>query len=209
MAISTYADLQTAIGNWLARPDDPTIAAIIPDWIALCELRLNRELRVRAMEERATASVSGTYLALPVGFLAMRNVQLNTNPVTSLDLVSPEFIDRVTAGSSTGRPRLYAVVNDEIQLAPAPDGPYTAEMVYWKKLEALSPTATTNSLLTNAPDVYLFGALAEAAAYLGDDQHLPQWDGRYQNAVRQLQESDDAGKWSGTAPQSRFVGTTP
>ena len=209
MAISTYADLQTAIGNWLARPGDPTIAAIIPDWIALCELRVNRELRVRAMEERATATVTGAYLALPAGFLAMRNIQLNTNPVTALDLVSAEFIDRVAAGSIAGLPRLYAIVNDEIQLAPAPSGPYTVEMVYWKKLEALSPTTSSNWLLTNAPDVYLFGALAEAAAYLGDDQHLPQWDGRYQAAVRRLQETDDAGKWSGAAPQSRFVGATP
>ncbi|MGH6928466.1 MAG: phage adaptor protein [Dongiaceae bacterium] len=209
MAIATYAELQTAIGNWLARPGDPTIAAIVPDWIALCELRINRGLRVRAMEERATATVAGAYLALPEGFLAMRNFQLNTNPVTALDLVSAEFIDRAAAGSATGRPRLYAIVNDEIQLAPAPDGPYTAEMAYWKKLEALSPTTSTNWLLTNAPDVYLFGALAEAAAYLGDDQHLAQWDGRYQAAIRQLQESDDAGRWSGATPQSRFVGATP
>jgi len=35
MAISTYAELQTAIGNWLGRPGDATIAAIIPDWIAV------------------------------------------------------------------------------------------------------------------------------------------------------------------------------
>lgn len=209
MAISTYADLQTAIANWLGRPGDPTIAAIIPDWIALCELRINRELRVRAMEERATATVGGAYLALPAGFLAMRNFQLNTNPVSALDLVAPEFIDRVAAGSVAGRPRLYAIVNDEIQLSPAPDGPYTAEMVYWKKLDALSPETGTNWLLANAPDVYLFGALAEAAAYLGDDQHLPQWDGRYQAAIGRLQESDDAGRWSGAAPVVRHVGSNP
>src|SRR5215471_1378746 len=104
MAIATYAELQTAIGNWLGRPGDTTIAAIIRDWITLCELRLNRELRLRAMEERATASVNGRYAALPAGYLAMRNLQLNTNPVTALDMVSPELIDRIVAGSTTGRP---------------------------------------------------------------------------------------------------------
>jgi hypothetical protein len=209
MAIATYAELQTAIGNWLGRPGDATIAAIIPDWITLCELRLNRELRLRAMEDRATATVSGPYAALPAGFLAMRNFQLNTDPVTALDMVSPELIDRVIAGSATGRPRLYAIVNDEIQLAPAPDGSYTAEMVYWKKLDALSPIVTTNWLLANAPDLYLFGSLTEAAAYLGDDQHLEQWEARYQAAVRRLQDADDAGKWSGATPTVRHPGSNP
>lgn len=209
MAISTHAELQTAIGNWLGRPGDPLIAAIIPDWIALCELRANRELRIRAMEERATAVANGPYLALPPGFLAMRNLQLNTNPVTALDMVSPELIDRVAAGSAAGRPRLYAVVNDEIQLAPAPDGAYTAEMIYWKKLDSLSSTIPTNWLLANAPDIYLFGSLVEAAAYLGDDAHLGAWDARYQSAVARLQAADDAGTWSGATPVIRSAGSNP
>lgn len=209
MAISTYAELQTAIGNWLGRPGDSTITGIIPDWIALAEVRVNRELRIRAMEERATATISGPYAALPNDFLAMRNFQLNTNPVTSMDLVSPELIDRIVAGSGAGRPRLYAIVNDEIQLAPAPDGPYPAEMVYWKKFEALLPTAPSNWLLANAPDVYLFGSLVEAAGYLGDDQHLQQWEARYQAAIRSLQDSDDTGKWSGATPVTRHAGSNP
>src|SRR5215470_15376528 len=207
MAIATYAELQTAIGNWLGRPGDATIAAVIPDWITLCELRLNRELRLRAMEERAIATVSGRYTALPAGFLAMRNFQLNTDPITALDMVSPELIDRVAAGSAVGRPRLYAILNDEIQLAPAPDGSYAAEMTYWKKLDALSPIVTTNWLLANAPDLYLFGSLVEAAAYLGDDQHLEQWEARYQAAAQRLQAADDAGKWSGATPIIRYAGS--
>lgn len=209
MAIATYAELQTAIGNWLGRPGDATIAAIIPDWIMLCELRLNRELRLRSMEDRATATINGPYAALPAGFLAMRNIQLNTDPITALDMAPPELIDRISAGSTTGRPRLYAIVNDEIHLAPEPDGSYTAEMVYWKKLDALSPIVTTNWLLANAPDLYLFGSLTEAAAYLGDDQHLEQWEARYQTAVRRLQDADDAGKWSGATPVVCQAGSNP
>jgi len=209
MAISTYAELQTAIGNWLGRPGDPLIAAIIPDWIALCEIRFNRELRIRAMEDRATATVDAAFVGLPTGFLAMRNLRLNTNPVAALDLVSPELIDRVAAGSAAGRPRLYAVVNDEIQLAPAPDAAYTAEMVYWKKFDPLSATTPTNRLLADAPDIYLFGALVEAAAYLGDDAHQGAWEARYQSAVRRLQDADDAGKWSGAAPLVRNSGSNP
>jgi hypothetical protein len=209
MAITTYAELQTAIGNWLGRPGDALIAPVVPDWIALCELRANRELRLRAMEDRVTATVSTPFVALPAGFLAMRNFQLNTDPVTSLDLVSPELIDRVAAGSQTGRPRMFAIAGGELQLAPAPDGNYAAEMVYWKRFDALSPTSSVNWLLANAPDVYLFGALAEAAAYLGDDEHFAPWDARYQFAVRRLQDADDSGTWSGSTPMVRNAGSNP
>jgi hypothetical protein len=72
-------------------------------------------------------------------------------------------------------------------------------MIYWKRFDTLSGTTTSNWLLANAPDVYLFGALAEAAAYLGDDTHWPQWEQRYQMAVQRLQSADDRSRWSGSA----------
>ncbi|MGH6933670.1 MAG: phage adaptor protein [Dongiaceae bacterium] len=207
MAITTYAELQTAIGNWLGRPADPVIAPIIPDWIALTEARYNRELRLRAMEARATANVSSQYLALPTEFLELRNIQLNTDPRTSLEYLEPKAIDELWAGSVSGRPRYFSIINDEIQLAPAPDAPYEAEIAYWKKVPALTATSQVNIVLTGAPDVYLFGALAEAAAYLGDDEHFGPWDARYQLAVRRLRDSDERGN-AGPAMRIRPQGVS-
>lgn len=40
MAITTYAELQTAVGNWLHRSD---VSTIIPDLIALGEAHLNAD----------------------------------------------------------------------------------------------------------------------------------------------------------------------
>lgn len=199
MAFTSYGELQTAIGNWLGRPGDGLISAVIPDWIALCEARFNRELRLRAMETRATATLQDRFAGLPDGFLEMRSLRLNTNPPQALELVAPEFIGRVRAGAAAGRPRLFAIVDGEIELAPAPDAAYEAEMIYWKRFDTLSGTTTSNWLLANAPDVYLFGSLAEAAAYLGDDAHWPQWEQRYQLAVQRLQNADDRSRWSGSA----------
>ena len=57
MAIATYTDLQTSIANFLARSD---LTAQIPDFIALAEASMSRELETRSQEKRATAStVSG------------------------------------------------------------------------------------------------------------------------------------------------------
>lgn len=199
MALTSYGELQAAIGNWLGRPGDGLISAVIPDWIALCEARINRELRLRAMETRATAVLQDRFVGLPAGFLEMRSLRLNTNPPQALEIAAPAFIDRIRAGAAPGRPRVFAILDNEIELAPAPDAAYAAEMIYWKRFDALSAAMASNWLLTNAPDVYLFGSLAEAAAYLGDDAHWPQWEQRYQQAVQQLQNADDRSCWSAVA----------
>ena len=68
MALTSYATLQTAIKNALHRSDLDTA---IPDFITLAEDKLNKRLRLRGMETRATASISSEYVALPSGFLAM------------------------------------------------------------------------------------------------------------------------------------------
>ena len=47
MAITNYTELQSALADYLIRSD---LTARIPDFIALCEGRLNRTLRVRDME---------------------------------------------------------------------------------------------------------------------------------------------------------------
>ena len=95
MAISTYTELQSACANWLDRSD---LTSRIPEFIALAEDTLNKRLRIRGMENRATAAVSEEYVSLPTGFLEMRNFQLNTTPKQLLRFVTPEYIDTFWAG---------------------------------------------------------------------------------------------------------------
>jgi hypothetical protein len=79
MALSTFTELKDAIADWLDRSD---LTARIPDFIALAEARINRELRIRPMEVRSIMyTTSGQqYFNLPGGYIQMRNIQLNTNP---------------------------------------------------------------------------------------------------------------------------------
>ena len=88
MAISNYTELKTAVANWLDRDD---LTDRIPEFIALAESRFNRLLRIRAMESKQTAStVAGQQnLALPARFIQMRNLQINTSPVTPMQYVTP------------------------------------------------------------------------------------------------------------------------
>ena len=122
MALASYSDLRSAVANWLARSGDATLTPVIPDFITMAEQRLNRDLRLRAMETRdAALAISSSYTALPSGFIELRAIRLNTSPATPLRLVAPEWIDSSYAGSQAGRPRVFSILAGQVRVAPAPD----------------------------------------------------------------------------------------
>ena len=151
MAISTYTELKTAVANWLDRDD---LTDRIPEFITLAEARMNRVLRLRLMEAKYTASTvaSQRNYALPASYLQMRNFQLNTSPITTLSYVSPEIFDRLWGGSTGGTPQFYTILAGEVQLGPMPGSVLTMEMLFYKKITALSASNQTEQMLTDNPD---------------------------------------------------------
>lgn len=142
------------------------------------------------MENRVTASATAEYLSLPTGFLAMRNIQLNTTPRSRLEYATPEWLDiRYPNSGAPGKPKFYSLVGGEIQLAPVPDGAYTIEIDYYKKLDIA--TDATNWLLSNAPRCYYYGSLLQAAAYLKNDQRIPMWSELFENSIKEVETADD------------------
>jgi hypothetical protein len=203
MAISTYAELQTSIASWLDRSD---LTDIIPDFIALTESRHRRDFKIRRMETRVTANtIAGTeYYTLPENYVAMRNIKLNSDPKTSLEYLTPEIMDRLQAGSSTGMPKAYSIKGNDIQIRPLPDGVYEIEMLYYKYFTPLSDSNTTNDMLTYHPDLYLYGALVEAEPYLQNDKRLQTWASLYDRAKKDLIDTNERDRHSGTAPVTRI-----
>ena len=198
MAISNYTELKTAVANWLDRDD---LTDRIPEFIALAESRFNRLLRIRAMESKQTAStVAGQQnLALPSRFIQMRNLQINTSPVTPMQYVTPEIFDRLYGGSSNGTPKFYTIIANELQLGPTPDTVQTIEMLFYERFENLSATVTTNWMITNAPDIYLYGAMLEAEPFIMNDPRVQLWATAFQQAIKDLQEQDNRDRHSGSA----------
>ena len=190
MAISTYAELQTAVANWLDRDD---LTARIPEFITLAEARFNRVLRLRSMEAKYTANTVAAQrnLALPTGYIQMRNFQVNTEPLTTLSYVTPEIYDRLWGGSTTGTPKFYTILANEVSFGPIPSTVQQVEMLFYKKFDNLSGSTTTNLLLTEAPDIYLYGSMLEAEPFIMNDERVPLWAQALQQAVTDLQEQDN------------------
>jgi hypothetical protein len=163
------------------------------------------------MEVRSTmyATVDQQYFNLPGGYIQMRNIQLNTNPTTPLEYITPEMLDRLYGSTTTGKPRAYTLIGDEIQLAPIPDSAYQIEMAFYEKFTPLgdgtSGTVTNNWLTANAPDVLLYGALMEAEPFIKNDERIPVWLNGYSNAIDKLQKADQRDRHSGSAMRVRNI----
>jgi hypothetical protein len=204
MALTTYAELKTSVGDWLNRTD---LATAISDFVSLAEAQIERQLRTRQMIVRANASFAAAaeYGTVPDDFLETKSIKLDTNPITYLSFQTIDAMDQLsnTTYLSSGKPLYFSVVGSQFRLLPIPDGAYTAELVYYAKLAKLSNTNTTNWLLTQAPDVYLYGSLLQAAPYLQDDARISVWSSLYQAGLEQLQIADDRGSTSGGAILAR------
>ncbi len=208
MALGTFTELKDAVADWLDRSD---LTARIPDFITLAEARVNRDLRIRAMEVRSTMTTTADkqYFNLPNHYIQMRNIQLNTNPTAALEYITPEMLDRLYGSSTTGKPRAYTLIGDEIQLAPIPDSAYTLEMAFYEKFSPLGDgtggTVVSNWLTENAPDVLLYGALMEAEPFIKNDERIPVWLNGYSNAINKIQKADERDRHSGSAMRVRNI----
>lgn len=175
MAFSSYSALQTAIAGYLNRSD---LTSVIPDFITLAEAEMRRRLRTRRATGRSDTVLSTQYISLPSDFGGPRAIVLTgTSPKALLTFVEPSELLELqnTTYTAVGQPRFYSLVGEELQFLPVPDGSYAIEMTYWKGLTALSDADTSNWMLRDNPDAYLYGALLHSAPYLMDDARIAMW----------------------------------
>ena len=205
MTITTYTGLQNSIAGWLHRSD---LAANIPDFIALAEARIARDLRLRAQIVIAplVCTPSAQQIALPSDYLEAENLSITVAGLNqAVNYVTSETGDvRMPNGLASGSPSYFTVLGTNLMMMPTPDQAYPVSLAYYARIAALSVTPT-NFLLTAAPGVYLFGALAEAAPFMEDDQRAALWETKYSAEVTALQNSDEAAVRSGAAMRVRTL----
>lgn len=201
MAITTYAELKTALQNYLDRTD-----ADEDELIDLAEARHKREIRIKEMITRDSSfTVATRQEALPSGFIEMETFRLLTDPVTVLEEINLHEMNRVRE-ETNGKPKYFTVYGSEIEFDKTPDSSYTGELIYYGELTALDSNNTSNAILSRAPDAYLYAALLAAEPYLFNDERIPVWEKLYTSARDRLNAMD---RRRGGPLVSRVVGDTP
>jgi hypothetical protein len=197
VTITSYATLQAAIADTLNRDD---LTSAIPMFIRLAESRIDRDLRHWRMEKRSVAELDTQYSAIPADFLQPIRLQLTGGSTSEVSPISTAQMLQLRGDreDQTGRPVHYALTAGGIELFPTPDETYNASLVYYSRIPALSDSNATNWLLTEAPDVYLYGALVHSAPFLKDDVRIQVWEALHAQGIDRLNTSSEDAKYGGT-----------
>jgi len=187
MALSNRTELLAAIADWLNRTD---LTTVIPDFITLAEAEMKR--RLRRATESTTIYISAGNMNGPSDMAEPISLSLSTaSPGRDipLKLVTPEMLVEVRAAkATTGRPTHYAFYDGQLQFAPTPDQSYDGILLYAQQLTPLTASNTTNAVLTEAPDLYLYGALLQATPYVEHDERMGVWQFKFDDAIEQMNE---------------------
>lgn len=147
---------------------------------------------------------SGTRgIPLPSNYLAMRRLFLEADPIIAPGFLPPDDFWARWSGTYTGRPVNYTIEADSLILGPAPDTAYIGRFLYWQKFTSIQTGSGTNWLLTNKPDVYLYGTLLEMEPYLMNDPRLAEWHALYLSATDGLQKQDRLDRFNAAPLQVR------
>ena len=161
MALANFNNLKDAILTEFSRNDSGFVDAL-HDFILRGESVLNRRLRTHQLRATATVTISSSAspASLPTGFLSDIGLHYTSDlsqltPATDADLV-------YWGSTDSGQPRLYRVGATVYEFDRPADQSYATKAVYYKANNITSDS--TNWLLTNYPDAYLYASCFEAAA---------------------------------------------
>lgn len=196
MSITTYTELQTAVANWLSRDD---LTALIPDFITLTEAKFNRTFRTRNMEAITSLTPASGICALPSDFLQFRRVYIDGSDPYELEYLTPENFylkyPQLTTWSISPS-RYFTIQGSNLYLSDTTTT-NSVKVLYYQSIPALASNST-NWLLTNHPDIYLYGTLAEAANKTKNMTDSQQYNTLVLAQVAQLDTSDKHSKFSGS-----------
>ncbi len=199
--ISSYATLVTAVEDYLARTD---LSTWVPNFLQNSQKKLYRSLRIRPMEASLSVTIASGVAALPSDYLDLKYAYVNASPVTFLKRMSPEQLyENYPTRSSSGKPIFIAREAENFIFGPYPDSTYAIAGIYYKQLDLLSASNTTNWFTTNAPEVLLYGALMEAQPFLMNDKRIPVWQQLFNEAIDTISGQEKREKYSGSTPQVR------
>ena len=202
--ISSYSSLLTAVGDWLTRSD---LTSFIPGFVQNFEERFYRQPEnfARWMEIDLSSDIASSVIAVPSDYLALKYAYVNGSPSTRLERVSiDQLYGRYPRGQTTGRPRWISRDATNFVFGPNPDSNYTIKGVYWGKpvlLRNYAADAAAHPLILNAPDLCLYGALAESAPFLRKDERLITWKQLYNEALQDYRDLYSGEEVSGSPSQ--------
>ena len=191
-----YSELLTNVRNYTEVGSEVLSDSVIDIFINNVENKIQRELDLDAFRKFQFSSftIGSPFITMPDDFAFERGVQIKdqiTGDRTWLEQRDTTFIDEYNKDrSDTGTPKYYANWDQNTMIfAPTPDAAYEIELWYNKTPDHLSSSQTTTWLSTNAPEVLIYGTVAEAFSYLKNPPYVQLYEQKYAQAVQNLAQT--------------------
>ena len=188
MALDTFGNLKTSIQKWSKRDDS---LSLLDDFILLAENEMYKNLRVLELETTAIATATSKDLTLPTGYIEMRRLRaISGNEYYNVIYTTPNGLENQ---NTSGIPKVYTITSQiNFDRATTND----IEMQYYKKEIALSDSNTTNEILTNYPDIYLYGSLWALWKWALDEVKSDYYYSMLQNAIKSANNKAKSGRYT-------------
>jgi len=183
-AITSYETLQTAVADYCARSD---LTTFVPNFVQNWEEAFFRQPLNWGpwMESALSVTMAAGIATLPADYLGLKWAATVGSPNRPLSRKSAQTIyQRYPRNNVTGRPIWIGRDQGSFVFGPMPDSNYAVVGAYYAKPALLrNDSDGINWLVTNAPDLILFGSLLEAEPFLKNDSRIAIWMDRYTDSL--------------------------
>lgn len=193
--MSTYGDVKTEFKALLNRRDaTPTqITTFLQNSIR----RIQRNLRVPAMERGMNVTVEEGFTAISIPSDYLEIIRITNSAGTELDRRDISTVMAVGA-QGPGRPRIYTRRGPTLLLAPPPAEGDTVRIDYYAELTPLEADEDENLLTLVASDLIVYGALTYACRHF-HDKRLADFEAIYAELFASLTDQADRDELAGGA----------
>lgn len=208
--ITDYASLQTELANLIVRTD---MTAELPLFVQLAESQMRRRFQTADLLPSMTRTTyllttDVEFLALPADYAGDETMEVYDPDLERwipLDPVDPNSHAILLSDRNgvNALPLTYCLLDNRFVFSPIPDAAYQVRLTYKAILPALSVSNTTNWVLTNYPDAYLYGAALQSAPQLVEDDRAGTWGQLFTTAVNDIIAAEKAKIGSRMTPNYR------
>jgi hypothetical protein len=169
------------------------LSAKMPQLVQRASLRINRRLNPQSadLETTLTSTPNGRYLTLPTNYTVPLALWLEAfEPRRKL-----VYRDAVDLGYTpiASYPERWTIDGVQIGLDRPTLAAYSFTFRYRDTLTLNATTSTTNWMLTNNPDIYLYRLMMEIATFARDPEAYTLYGAQYEEVMREYENNIQSG----------------
>lgn len=197
-AITGETTLRLAVRDYLNRSDTTAYEDAV---FQAAEKWIYRNVRCRIMETALGGVVTtGGVVPIPSNYIGLKHAYVNGSTTQQVQPKNPEFIYlNYPVRSSGGKPKFIAREGNNFIFGPYPDSAYSLQGIYYQRFPSILSTST-NGLISDHPDLWLFACLCEFEPFLENDERVMLWKSKRDEIALNINGEDSRWQnWSGGA----------